>query len=124
MLCTTVPLSLHFTAHFPSQYLISHSHHWVISSHLFPLLYICHPLTLFPSSRCFPPSIRRCLARTSFNGLNSFINYCLNFNSTFLSNVSQFHMLYDCFFPLFPLLFPSSNRQNCHIGRKCSDNLC
>lgn len=82
MLCTIFPLSLHLTAHFPSQYLISHSRHWVISSHLFPLLYICHPLTLFPSFHCFPPSIRRCLARASFNSLNSSVNYCLNFNST------------------------------------------
>lgn len=123
MLCTIFPLSLHLTAHFPYQYLISHSRHWVISSHLFPLLYICHPLTLFPSSHCFPPSIRRCLVRASFNGLNSSINYCLNFNSTFLCKGSQFHMLYDCYFPLFPLLFPYSHHQNCHIGREFSDNV-
>lgn len=122
-LCPIFPLSLHLAAHFPSQYLISHSCHRVISSHLFPLLYICHPLTLFPSFHCFPPSIRGRLTRASFNGLNSSINYCLNFNSTFLCNVSHFHMLYDWFVPPFPLLFPSSYGHNCHIGRQWIDNL-
>lgn len=103
MLCTIFPpfSPSYCTSHPPTpQYLISHSRHWVISSHLFPLLYICQPLTLFPSFRCFSPSIRRCLAQASFNGLNSSINYCWNFNSTLLCNISQFHKWYDWFLPV------------------------
>lgn len=126
MLCTIFPpfSPSYCTSHPPTpQYLISHSRHWVISSHLFPLLYICQPLTLFPSFRCFSPSIRRCLAQASFNGLNSSINYCWNFNSALLCNISPHFISGMIGFYLFPLLFPSSHGQNCYIGRECSDNL-
>lgn len=100
MLCTIFPLSLHLTAHFPSQYLISHPRHWVISSHLFPLLYICHPLTLFPSFRCFPsedashghlstvwihPSITAWIStQPSFATFPNFICFMIGFSLCFL----------------------------------------